>query len=211
MPAYSTVIADTICLPDWVRWADNSRPRWQPAGWATGGGAPAVTGCSEQQTTQQSEQQHVIDLLERLRHRDAHLRRPHRQAGQQADGHPGGGVRRHPALRRGARPPTRSRPSRPTRGSTCPTATTAPGSRWPAPPAIVNDEAKLTELWDTFTGSWLEGGPENPENILIEVDAESAEYWDAPGGSKVVQLTNLVKAKLTGSRIEGDNEQVDLG
>lgn len=76
--------------------------------------------------------------------------------------------------------------------------------------AIVNDEAKLAELWDTFTDSWLEGGPENPNNIMIEVTPDSAEYWDAPGGSKVIQLTNLVKAKLTGSRIEGDNAQVEL-
>lgn len=75
---------------------------------------------------------------------------------------------------------------------------------------IVNDEARLAELWDTFTDSWLEGGPDNPNNIIIEVTPESAEYWDAPGGSKVIQLANLVKSRLTGSRIEGDNEQVDL-
>ena len=76
--------------------------------------------------------------------------------------------------------------------------------------SIVEDQAKLGELWSTFTDSWLEGGPENPNNILIEVDPVSAEYWDAPGGSKVIQLTNLVKSKVTGSRIEGDHEQVDL-
>ena len=75
---------------------------------------------------------------------------------------------------------------------------------------IVNDEAKLAELWDTFTGAWLQGGPDNPENILIEVDPDSAEYWDAPGGSKAVQLANLVKAKVSGARIEGDNAQVEL-
>ena len=75
---------------------------------------------------------------------------------------------------------------------------------------IVNDEAKLRELWDTFTSSWLEGGPENPNNVLIEVHPDTAEYWDAPGGSKVTQLVNLVKAKTTGSRIEADNSTVDL-
>lgn len=75
---------------------------------------------------------------------------------------------------------------------------------------IVDDEAKLAELWDTFTGAWLQGGPDNPENILIEVEPDSAEYWDAPGGSTVVQLVNLVKATVTGSRVEGDNARVDL-
>jgi general stress protein 26 len=76
--------------------------------------------------------------------------------------------------------------------------------------AVVDDPAKLAELWNTFTDAWLEGGPENPNNVLIKVDAHSAEYWDSPG-SKVTQVANLVKAKLTGKRFEGDNETVDLG
>lgn len=76
--------------------------------------------------------------------------------------------------------------------------------------AIRNDVAKLEELWGTFTDAWLEGGPDNPNNVLIEVTPHSAEFWDAPGGSKVVQVANLVKSRLTGKRIEGDNEVVDL-
>jgi general stress protein 26 len=73
----------------------------------------------------------------------------------------------------------------------------------------VDDQAKLAELWDTFTDAWMEGGPENPNNILIRVQADSAEYWDTPG-SKVTQVANLLKAKVTGKRFEGDNAQVDL-
>jgi general stress protein 26 len=76
--------------------------------------------------------------------------------------------------------------------------------------SIVDDNAKLAELWDTFTDAWMEGGPDNPNNVLIKVDADSAEYWDSPG-SKVTQVANLVKAKVTGKRFEGDNEKVDLG
>ena len=74
---------------------------------------------------------------------------------------------------------------------------------------VVDDLQKLKELWDTFTGAWMEGGPENPENVLLRVEADSAEYWDSPG-SKVTQVLNLVKAKVTGERFEGDNEVVDL-
>ncbi len=74
---------------------------------------------------------------------------------------------------------------------------------------VVDDQEKLAELWNTFTGAWLEGGPENPNNILIRVTAGSAEYWDSPG-SKVTQVANLVKAKVTGSTFDGDNEKVDL-
>ena len=74
---------------------------------------------------------------------------------------------------------------------------------------VVDDTAKLEELWNTFTDAWLEGGPQNPNNVLIRVEADSAEYWDGPG-SKVTQVLNLVKAKVTGERYEGDNETVDL-
>jgi general stress protein 26 len=74
---------------------------------------------------------------------------------------------------------------------------------------VVDDQARLAELWNTFTDAWMEGGPDNPNNVLIKVDADSAEYWDSPG-SKVTQVLNLVKAKVTGKRFEGDNEKVDL-
>jgi general stress protein 26 len=74
---------------------------------------------------------------------------------------------------------------------------------------VVDDPDKLAELWNTFTDAWLEGGPENPENVLLKVNAGSAEYWDTPN-SKVVQVVNLVKAKVTGERFKGDNETVDL-
>ena len=74
---------------------------------------------------------------------------------------------------------------------------------------VVDDVERLRDLWNTFTDAWMEGGPENPENILIRVSADTAEYWDSPG-SKVTQVLNLVKAKATGERYEGDNRTVDL-
>ena len=74
---------------------------------------------------------------------------------------------------------------------------------------VVSDPAELEKYWDTFTDAWLEGGPDNPNNVIIEVNGTSAEYWDGPG-SKVIQVLNLVKAKVTGRRYEGDNVEVDL-
>jgi general stress protein 26 len=74
---------------------------------------------------------------------------------------------------------------------------------------VLDDPERLAELWDTFTDAWMEGGPENPGNVLIKVTASSAEYWDTPN-SKVVQVVNLVKAKVTGERYEPDNETVEL-
>jgi len=74
---------------------------------------------------------------------------------------------------------------------------------------VVDDPTRLREYWNTFTDAWLEGGPDNPNNVLVHVEADTAEYWDSPG-SKVTQVVNLVKAKVTGERFEGDNRVVDL-
>ncbi|GAA4287001.1 pyridoxamine 5'-phosphate oxidase family protein [Georgenia daeguensis] len=74
---------------------------------------------------------------------------------------------------------------------------------------VLDDHAKLAELWNTFTDAWMQGGPEDPRNVLLHVSAESAEYWDSPG-AKVVQLANLVKSKVTGRRVEGDSGTVEL-
>lgn len=74
---------------------------------------------------------------------------------------------------------------------------------------VVDDPERLKEYWNLFTDAWLEGGPENPENVLLHVSADTAEYWDSPG-SKVTQVVNLVKATVTGERFEGDNRVVDL-
>lgn len=75
---------------------------------------------------------------------------------------------------------------------------------------IENDVEKLKELWSTFTEAWMEGGPENPNNVLIVVDGDTAEYWDSPGGGKVTQVAALVKSLAGKKRPEGDNEVVDL-
>src|SRR4051794_6039088 len=47
---------------------------------------------------------------------------------------------------------------------------------------VVDDLAKLKELWSTFAEAWLPEGPEDPNAILIHVDADFAQYWDNPGG-----------------------------
>lgn len=75
---------------------------------------------------------------------------------------------------------------------------------------IENDVEKIKELWSTFTDAWMEGGPENPNNVLIVVDGDTAEYWDAPGGSKVTQVAALVKALAGRKRPEGDQGTVSL-
>lgn len=74
---------------------------------------------------------------------------------------------------------------------------------------VVDDEAKLEELWTTFAEAWLPGGPEDPNAVLVRVDLESGEYWDSPGG-KLASLISLAKVKLTGDTYDAEHGSTTL-
>lgn len=75
---------------------------------------------------------------------------------------------------------------------------------------VVTDVAKARELWNAGIEAWLPQGPESPEVVLIKVSGETAEYWDNPAG-RVATAFSFVKAKVTGERLEGtENETVQL-
>jgi general stress protein 26 len=76
--------------------------------------------------------------------------------------------------------------------------------------AVVDDVAKKRDLWNGGAEAWLPQGPEDPSVVLVKVDADSAEYWDAPGG-RLATAFSFVKAKATGQRIDaGESEKVEL-
>lgn len=74
---------------------------------------------------------------------------------------------------------------------------------------VIDDDAKLKDLWTTFAEAWLPGGPEDPNAVLIKVDLEQGEYWDTPGG-KVASLLSFAKTKLTGDTYDADHGRVDV-
>jgi general stress protein 26 len=73
--------------------------------------------------------------------------------------------------------------------------------------AVVDDRAKVEELWNTFAEAWMPEGPEDPNAVLLRVDVEEAEYWDSPGGT-VASLLSFVKAKVTGDTLDADHGTV---
>jgi general stress protein 26 len=76
--------------------------------------------------------------------------------------------------------------------------------------AVVEDVARKRELWNGGVEAWLPQGPDDDGVVLIRVESTSAEYWDTPGG-RIATAISFAKAKLTGERFEGgDNERVDL-
>ena len=75
---------------------------------------------------------------------------------------------------------------------------------------VVSDRNKKQQLWNSAVEAWFPQGPDDDSVVLLKVEADSAEYWDSPGG-RLATVFSFAKAKITGERIEGgENEKVDL-
>jgi general stress protein 26 len=75
---------------------------------------------------------------------------------------------------------------------------------------VSHDRAMIDELWDSGAEAWFEGGKDDPSVALLQVHADSAEYWtmDQP---MAVTMLKYAKARVTGERPDvGTNESVDL-
>lgn len=74
---------------------------------------------------------------------------------------------------------------------------------------IVEDQAKTRELWNPLLEAWFDG-VDDADIRLVRVDAESAEYWDTPGG-KIASFISLVASAVTGKRDNSsENQTVQL-
>ena len=64
--------------------------------------------------------------------------------------------------------------------------------------ARIHRDARLAkEMWSEPLRAWFPDGPEDEHVALIQVEADSAEYWDSPS-SLMVHAYGYVKARLTG-------------
>ncbi|MDZ4770207.1 MAG: pyridoxamine 5'-phosphate oxidase family protein [Chloroflexota bacterium] len=76
---------------------------------------------------------------------------------------------------------------------------------------IVTDVAKKKELWKPDLQAWFKNGPEDPNVVLVKINAESAEYWDGPPGGMIGSAIAAVTVMLTGNEeAYGENERVKL-
>ena len=62
---------------------------------------------------------------------------------------------------------------------------------------VVRDREKMKELWTPWIKPWFPKGIDDPDLILLTVNIEHAEYWDAPGSS-IMRTYGLLKAVATG-------------
>jgi len=75
---------------------------------------------------------------------------------------------------------------------------------------VVDDAARKRDLWNAGVEAWFPDGPDDPGIVLLRIDAQSAEYWDTPGG-RIASLFSFAKAKATGTRYSGgDHGTVEM-
>lgn len=75
---------------------------------------------------------------------------------------------------------------------------------------LIEDREKLDELWNPVVEAWFPDGPDDPAVGVLKFTADSAEYWDTPGG-KIATAFSFVKSKITGERYDGgESGKVDL-
>ena len=76
--------------------------------------------------------------------------------------------------------------------------------------SIVEDKAKIEELWNPILKAWFPEGLDDPNLCLLKVSVEQAEYWDATS-STIIQIVGFVKALVTGQQADGgENKKITL-
>ncbi|QEG00224.1 Pyridoxamine 5'-phosphate oxidase [Stieleria maiorica] len=69
---------------------------------------------------------------------------------------------------------------------------------------VVDDRAKIEEVWNEIWKVWFPGGQSDPSIVLLKVDPQRGEYWDNSGVAGIKYLIKAGKAYLQGERAETD-------
>ena len=71
---------------------------------------------------------------------------------------------------------------------------------------FIEDQAKKKEYWNPVFDKMLDAGYDDPNVVLIKVDADSAEYWDS--GNTLKSVKTFVK-KLTNNETKKDEKEIN--
>lgn len=70
---------------------------------------------------------------------------------------------------------------------------------------LVDDKVRARKLWKPTCKTWFTEGVDDPNLMLVKVEAHSAQYWDSP--SSVGHFLELAKSLLTGSTYVGESHE----
>lgn len=75
---------------------------------------------------------------------------------------------------------------------------------------IVEDKAKMKELWNPLIKAWFPEGLDDPKLALLKVNPYEAEYWDA-SSSKMVNFFKIAVAAVSGGKTDvGEHGKISL-
>ncbi len=72
--------------------------------------------------------------------------------------------------------------------------------------SVVEDRAKVAELWNESWKVWFPGGKDDPGLVLLKVHGDAGEYWDNSGASGVKYLIEAGRAYLSGEKPDVDRD-----
>lgn len=72
--------------------------------------------------------------------------------------------------------------------------------------SIVRDRALIDKLWSEAWRVWFPGGKDDPNLVLIKVDAQEGEYWDNSGLNGLRYAFEGLKAVVKGERPQTDSD-----
>ena len=75
--------------------------------------------------------------------------------------------------------------------------------------SLVDDRAKMRELYTPTTKAWFPGGVDDPHLVLIRIDVTNGDFWESPGGIIHV-LAVLTKSVVTGVPGKSGRGTMDL-
>src|SRR4051812_16137481 len=75
---------------------------------------------------------------------------------------------------------------------------------------VLDDKAKIHELWNPMYKAWFPGGEEDPQIRVLRVDVSEAEYWEA-NDSKIIRGIKYLAAAATKGAVDvGEHGTVDV-
>ena len=76
--------------------------------------------------------------------------------------------------------------------------------------SVIFDKARLSQLWSPAMTVFYPKGVDDPDLCLLRVQAESAEYWDGPGGLIGQALYLVMTAATRDPGVLSDNERMRI-
>lgn len=70
--------------------------------------------------------------------------------------------------------------------------------------SLVKDRSLIDKLWSEEWRVWFPGGKDDPDLVLIKVDAREGEFWDNSGANGLSYVFEGLKAVIKGEKLQND-------